>query len=157
MKNTKSETMDWALWFYWIMATTLGWLIGSIFFIGIPVVMSGATISALQWAILHQRIHKAWRWAVYSSAGWIVGYILFVILHASNMGVLAGPLIGLTVGIAQWTVLRKELNWAGWWVIISIMAWTTGINLMPGLLTSGALPGALTGFTLVILFGFSRS
>jgi len=148
--------MDWALWFYWIMATTMGWLIGTIFFNGIPVVISGALISALQWAVLYKRIHKAWRWAIFSSLGWVSGYVFFVFLSALRLEIPAGIPIGLIVGFAQWLLLRKEVDWAGWWIIISIMAWTTGINLMPGLLTSGALPGALTGFTLVLLFRFSK-
>lgn len=156
MKKNRTETMDWALWFYWIIATTIGWLIGNIFFMGIPVIMSGAAISALQWAILHQRIHKAWRWVIYSLAGWIIGYILYLIISAGTRGIFAGAMIGLTVGIAQWLLLRKEVHWAGWWIIISALAWTTGMDIIPGLLTSGALPGALTGLTLVILFRFSR-
>jgi len=155
MKKNRTETMDWALWFYWIIATTMGWLIGNIFFVGIPVIMSGAAISALQWATLHQRIHKAWRWAVYSLAGWIGGYILYLILSTTIQGTLAGPLVGFAVGIAQWLLLRKEVNWAGWWIIVNALAWMTGMNIIPGLLTSGALPGALTGLALVILFRFS--
>lgn len=155
MKNYNTQSMDWTLWFYWIIATTMGWLIGNMFFIGIPVIMSGAIISALQWAILYKRIHKSWRWAVYSFTGWTIGYILFVVLSAGNSGFPAGPLVGVAAGIAQWILLRKEVNWAGWWVIISPLAWTTGLNIIPGLLTSGALPGALTGLTLVILFRYS--
>ena len=155
MKNYNTQSMDWTLWFYWIIATTTGWLIGNMFFIGIPVIMSGAIISALQWAILYKRIHKSWRWAVYSFTGWTIGYILFVVLSAGNSGFPAGPLVGVAAGIAQWILLRKEVNWAGWWVIISPLAWTTGLNIIPGLLTSGALPGALTGLTLVILFRYS--
>jgi hypothetical protein len=157
MKNSKTETLDWAFWFYWIMATTMGWLLGSIFFTGIPVIMSGALVSALQWAVLHRRIRKAWRWALHGSAGWIVGYILYVILSANNLVVPAGTLIGMTVGIAQWALLRRELSWAGWWIIVSIVAWTTGLEIIPGMLTSGALPGALTGLTLVILFRYSTA
>jgi hypothetical protein len=61
------------------------------------------------------------------------------------------------VGIAQWLLLRKEFDWAGWWIIISILAWTTGLTTMPGLISSGTLPGALSGLTLVILFRFSSS
>jgi hypothetical protein len=155
MIDTKSETIDWVFWFYWIMATTLGWLLGSIFFQGIPVVISGVAIAAFQWAVLYKRIPKAWRWVILSSLGWIAGYILFVIFFAANLGFLLGPLVGATVGIAQWFLLRKEVDWAGWWIVISILAWATGLILMPGLLTSGALPGALTGLSLVILFRFS--
>jgi len=157
MNNAKPEVMDWALWFYWIMATTMGWLVGNIFFIGIPVIISGAAISALQWAVLYKRIHKASRWAIYSFTGWVVGYILFVLLSAGEFGLPEGLLIGASVGVAQWLLLRKVFNWAGWWILISIMAWTTGLNIMPGMLTSGALPGALTGLTLVIFFRFSTS
>jgi len=156
MADTKSESLDWALWFYWIMATTLGWLIGNIFFNGIPVIISGVLIAALQWSVLFKRIQKAWRWIILSSLGWMGGYILFVIF-IPNMNFLIGPVMGGSVGIMQWLVLKKEVEWAGWWIIISILAWTTGLTLMPGSLTSGSLPGALTGLTLIILFRFSSN
>jgi hypothetical protein len=155
MEKLKSESMDWALWFYWIMATTLGWLFGNIFFKGIPVIISGVIIAALQWSVLFKRIQKAWRWIILSSLGWIAGYILFVIFIPS-MSLLIGPVMGGAVGIMQWFVLRNEIDWAGWWVPISMLAWTTGLTLVPGALTSGSLPGALTGLTLIILFRFSE-
>ena len=152
MTDTNSDTMDWALWFYWIMASTLGWLLGSLLFYGIPIVISGVAIAAFQWAVLYKRIHKAWRWAILSSLAWIAGYILFVVFLPGEMGFLLGPLLGGLVGLVQWTILRKETEWAGWWIVISIMAWTTGLTLLPGLLSSGALSGAITGLSLVILF-----
>ena len=155
MTDTKSNTLDWALWFYWIMATTLGWLTGNLFLSAIPIIISGVAIAAFQWAVLYKRIQKAWRWAIFSSLGWIAGYIIFVIFFPSVMGFLLGPLLGGVVGIVQWFLLRKEVEWGGWWIIVSIIAWTTGLTLLPGFLTSGALPGALTGLTLVILFRFS--
>ena len=147
--------MDWALWFYWIMATTLGWLLGSIFFQGIPVIISGVAVAAFQAAVLYQRIPKAWRWVVFSSLGWILGYIVHVFFLSYSFGLLLGPVMGGVVGIAQWFLLRREVDWAGWWIIISALAWTTGLTVVPGLLTSGTLPGALTGLALVILFRFS--
>lgn len=157
MTDTKPETMDWALWFYWIMATTLGWLAGNLFFEGIPVIVSGVAIAAFQWAVLYKRIHKAWRWMVISSLGWIAGDILAVIILPADLSLLSGPIIGGVTGILQWILLRREIDWAGWWIIISVLAWTTGLTLVPGLLTSGSLPGALTGLALVILFRFSVS
>jgi len=157
MTDTKSETMDWALWFYWIMATTLGWLFGSMFFNGIPLIISGVAVAGLQWVVLQQRIQKAWRWAILSSIGWIIGYILLAIFFPAVMMLLIGPVMGGILGLVQWFLLKQEVEWAGWWIVISIMAWTTGLNLMPGFLTSGALPGALTGLALVILFRYSSS
>lgn len=156
MKDSEFESLDWAFWFYWIMASTLGWLAGSLFFSGIPIVISGVAIAAFQWAVLYKRIHKAWRWAIFSSLAWIAGYILFVISLPGEMGFLLGPLLGGVIGIVQWLILRKEVDWSGWWIIISPIAWTTGLTVMPGMLTSGALPGALTGLALAIMFRFSE-
>jgi hypothetical protein len=155
MKDAKPESLDWTFWFYWIMATTLGWLTGSLFFSAIPIAISGVGIAAFQWAVLFKRIQKAWRWMIFSSLGWIAGYIIFVISFPGEMGYLLGPILGGVLGVMQWFILRKELDWAGWWIVVSIIAWTTGLTVMPGFLTSGALPGALTGLTLVILFRFS--
>jgi hypothetical protein len=147
--------MDWALWFYWIMATTLGWLVGTLLFSGIPLVISGVAIAVFQWSVLYKRIQKSWRWLVFSALGWIAGTILLILTAPEQMGFLAGPFLGAVLGVVQWLILRNELEFSGWWIPISIIAWTTGLTLMPGLLTSGALPGALTGLTLVILFRYS--
>lgn len=155
MMNTNSNPLDWALWFYWIMATTLGWLLGSLLFPGIPVIGAGVAIAAFQGVILYRRIPGAWRWFLLSALGWILGYLIFVVFFSSNLGFLLGPLIGTAAGVPQWTLLRKVVEWAGWWIVISLLAWTTGLTLVPGLLTSGSLPGALTGLSLVILLRFS--
>lgn len=148
--------MDWTFWFYWIMTTTLGWVLGGTLFNGIPLVISGVVIAGFQWTVLYKRIQKAWQWFVLSSLGWIIGYIFFVIFIPDGLGFLVGPIMGGTLGILQWIFLKKQFEWAGWWIPISILAWTTGLTLMPGALTSGSLPGALTGLTLVILFRYSR-
>ena len=155
MTESKTPSLDWALWFYWIMATTLGWLVGSLFFNGIPLVISGVAIAAFQWSVLYKRIRKSWRWLVFSALGWIAGTILLILLFPGQMALLGGPILGAILGVVQWRILQSEVEWAGWWIPISILAWTTGLTVMPGMLTSGALPGALTGLTLVILFRYS--
>ena len=156
MTDTQAKSLDWALLFYWIMATTLGWMIGRMFFQGIPIIISGVAIAVLQWTVLYKRIPRSWQWAVYSSIAWIAGYILFIIFMPEDMGFIFGPVIGAILGVVQWSILRHEFDLAGWWIVISIMAWTTGLVIMPGPLTSGALPGALTGLTLVLFFRYSQ-
>lgn len=155
MMDSRSETMDWALWFYWIMSTTLGWVLGSNLFTGIPMAAAGIVIAGFQWTVLYKRIPKAWRWFLLGAAGWITGYILVVIFVPAELWFLVGPIMGGILGFMQWFILREEFEWAGWWIPISMLAWTTGLTLMPGALTSGSLPGALTGLTLVILFRYS--
>ena len=65
-------------------------------------------------------------------------------------------IIGLTVGIAQWVILRRELHWAGWWIIFSIIGWTTGLTLLPGVMLTGTMAGVLTGIALEILLRHPR-
>ena len=154
MNDTLTDGFDWALWFYWIMATTLGWLIGNLFFRGLPVIIAGVLIAALQWSVLNKRIPKAWRWFVFSALGWMLGFISFQVFMP-DLPLLVGPVLGALVGVGQWLVLRNHFDWAGWWLVISPLAWTTGLTVMPGVLTSGTLPGALTGLALVVFFGFS--
>jgi len=147
--------MDWALWFYWIIATTSGWLIGSTLFRGIPIVISGVLIAAMQWAVLYKRIDKSWQWFILSSFTWIISLILLVLFFPGAEN-LYGPFLGFALGLTQWLILRRELEWTGWWIVISALGWTTGLTLMPGLFTTGALPGALTGLALVIFFRYSE-
>jgi hypothetical protein len=107
--------------------------------------------------VLYKRFPDSWRWAILSSIGWITGYLLFVVFLSAKLGFLLGPVLGGAVGLAQWFLLRKEVDWSGWWIVISVLAWTTGLTLVPGFLSSGALPGALTGFALGILLLFPKS
>ncbi len=155
--NEEKTALDWQLWFYWIMATTLGWLAGNLLFSGIPLIIAGVAIAAFQWSVLFKRMHKAWQWLPYTFLGWFLGYLAALLLFRQTAAIWAGPLIGISVGITQWLYLRGKLPLAGWWIPISFLAWTTGLTILPGALTSGTLPGALTGLTLVILLHNSQN
>ena len=149
--NEKHTQLDWQLWFYWIMATTLGWLAGNLLFYGLPFLAAGVAIAAFQWSILFKRMPKAWQWLPYTFLGWFAGYIGSLLLFPQNAAFWSGPLVGLAAGFTQWLYLRNKLELAWWWIPINILAWTTGISVLPGALTSGTLPGSLTGLTLIIL------
>ncbi len=158
MTEEKTQ-LDWQLWFYWIMATTLGWLLGSLLFNTIPLMrlmIAGAAIAAFQWAVLFKRMPKAWQWIPYTFLGWFFGYWAALLIFHQSAVLWSGPLVGLGTGITQWLYLRNKLPLAGWWIPISLLAWTTGITILPGALTSGTLPSALTGLTLVILLHNSQ-
>ena len=45
---------------------------------------------------------------------------------------------------------------AGWWIVINIIAWTTGLTLMPGFLLTGAMAGALTGLAMDLFCAIPR-
>jgi hypothetical protein len=139
------------------MATTLGWLLGSFLLPGVALVTSGILVSVFQWFVLQGRIARPWRWIIVTSVGWFAGYLIAFLLVPQELNFFEGMIIGLAAGLAQWIVLRREVNWAGWWILFSMIGWTTGITLMPGLLLTGTMAGALTGFFLEILLRFSKS
>lgn len=133
------------------MATTLGWFLGGLIFTGLSFVTSGIAIGLLQWLVLQQRIHHPWRWVIASAAGWFLGYLIVILGIPLEFDILNGFVLGLATGTAQWLLLRKEVLWAGWWIIFSAIGWTTGLTLLPGILLTGTMAGALTGIALEVL------
>jgi hypothetical protein len=148
---SKILSFDWALWFFWIMATTLGWLLGGFILSGQTIVISGFLVGIFQWLVLQGRIAHPWRWIVSTFFGWTIGYLFMFFMIPREFEMFNGVVIGLTTGIAQWMILRHELHWAGWWIIFSIIGWTTGLTLFPGVMLTGTMAGTLTGLALEIL------
>ncbi len=139
------------------MATTLGWLLGNMIFPNLPAISAGVGVGVLQWPILYRRIARAWRWPLVTAVAWIGGSILLQIAVPSDLHLLlAGLILGPLVGLAQWLILRQGVRWAGWWIIISTIAWITGLTLLPGILASGAMVGALSGIALELLLRYPK-
>jgi hypothetical protein len=151
MPDQKGFSFDWALWFFWIMATTLGWLVTNFLAVGVSTIAAGFAISLLQSFVLQGRINHAYRWAITGSIGWAIGWLVVWFAVPGDLEIITGLVVGLAMGFAGWLVLRKELHWSGWWVMLSVVGWTTGLALLPGFLSTGAMAGALTGIALVLL------
>jgi len=137
------------------MATTLGWFLGGLAS-GLPMITSGLLVGIFQWLVLQRRIDKSWRWVVATFIGWTIGYLIIFFGIPQQFENVDGFVIGLTTGIAQWVILRGELHWPGWWIIFSIVGWTTGLTLLPGVLLTGTMAGVLTGLALEILLRHPR-
>jgi len=153
MSSRDRPAFDAAFWFQWIMATTLGWLLGGYLLANLPILPGGIGAGVLQWPILYRRIPRTWRWAVVTALAWIVAAsLLWLAVPDELQPWLAGLVIGPIVGLGQWLILRREVYWAGWWVVISTIAWITGLLLVPGALSTGSLSGAITGLALILLF-----
>ena len=150
-KDQPASGFDWALFFQWLVATTFGWLAGSFIFPGLGFAAAGITIGLFQAFVLYRRLPAAWRWALATGAGWLGGWLVGVWLIPEEQLFLSACLLGLCVGAAQWLLLRKQVRWSAWWIAISIVGWSCGIALAPGLFTSGSLPGAITGIALELL------
>jgi hypothetical protein len=153
MAGKDKPAFDAAFWFQWIMATTLGWLLGGYLLAHLPVLPGGIGTGVLQWPILYQRIPRAWRWMLATALSWLAGaFLLLLAVPGGLQQLLAGFVVGPMVGLGQWLILRHEVRWAGWWIVVSTMAWVTGLTLLPGALSTGALSGAMTGAALALLY-----
>ena len=150
-------TFDWALVFYWMTATTAGWLFGWLLWPALALMTAGVLAGAAQYAVLAHRIHRAWRWILVSAFGWLAGVAFIVV--AAGTGALAGLVIGAVTGTAQWSLLRREVHWSGWWIAVSAMAWSVGLSLapdpeavlLPRVVISGVMPSLMLGVTLELL------
>lgn len=144
-------SVDWALLFFWIMATALGWVLGGAVFPGLSFVTTGFAVGVFQSLVLQGRIRKPWRWILATTAGMAAGNLIVLFAIPPQFGTVDGVVIGLTTGMAQWLVLRREVQWAAWWIIFSLIGWTTGVTFFPGLMLPGVMAGVLTGLPLEIL------
>ena len=151
MSQVRSTGFDWARWFQWVMGTTLGWLLGSFILPGIGFLACGIAIACFQWLVLIRHISFPWRWALASSAGWFAGWLAGLAFAPGDSNFLAAALLGLTTGFAQWLILRREVQWSGWWIVVSVIAWTTGLVFLPGIFLSGMMAGVVTGTALELL------
>jgi hypothetical protein len=158
MPKQVPPAFDAAFWFLWIMATSVGWIVGSLIFPSISTISAGVGVGAMQWAALYHRLPTAWRWPLITAATWIAGSIfILVAVPADSQLLLSGVILGPVVGIGQWLILRQHVYWAGWWIVISTMSWITGLTLLPGILATGAMVGAISGLALGLLLHSPRS
>jgi hypothetical protein len=66
-------------------------------------------------------------WVLATTVGWVVGFAIceaqkefFESLSAD------GAVIGTSVGILQWLVMRRHVSRAGWWILVSIVGFGIG-------------------------------
>jgi hypothetical protein len=138
------------------MATTVGWLLGRFLYPNLAVVTLGIAIGIMQWFVLQHHLKKSWHWILATFIGWTLGSGIILGLPPLDPNPLAGLLIGGAAGTAQWLILRGQYYWSGWWIAISIVGWTTGMSLLPGLFLTGIAAGVLTGIALILLIRYPK-
>jgi hypothetical protein len=111
----------------------------------------------LQWLLLQHRFVNAWWWIIATTAGWSFGSFLVMNWVPAGMDFLTGLVTGAALGFAQWLFLRPKLSYSVWWIVINIVAWTTGFALLPGILLTGVIVAVLTGTCLCLLLLVPKS
>jgi hypothetical protein len=131
-------------------------------YILIPVL--GLLAGLLQYLLLRRHLPRTGRWVAATALGLVMGlvagrltlYALQGTIGSTLLGVLSTALIGGSLGLAQWLVLRPCLRHAAWWIPANVLGWAVvgwgaeslsnqmvvpavGVVLVPGIATSIAL------------------
>lgn len=181
LASTQSERTL-AIW--WVVATVVGWAVGffvceaikpflyDITHLGGDGLVIGAGIGTAQGFVLRRRFAPMGWWVLVTIVGFGLGKLIG---ESVAQGMLAtvghavsGALIGASVGLAQWLVLRRQLPRAEAWVLASVAAWAVGWSVIsvaeasawstPVVYAVGGLGAALAGIvTAAALVWISRS
>jgi hypothetical protein len=132
-------------------------------YIFVPVV--GLVTGGLQYSLLRQYLPRMGWWVFATTGGWLLGMLLVVIpgwlgwtdAFLKNLDLILVAM-GLATGAAQWSLLRRRLPRAAWWVAASLAGWSLLALVTPGntldqygLITLGAVPACATAAALALL------
>ncbi|NIS68596.1 MAG: hypothetical protein GTO12_06480 [Proteobacteria bacterium] len=130
------------------------------------------SLGVFQWFLLRNYLPRAQLWIVFTGLGWLAGGLLWIaaFIAQESLNVYMGwgtaaffilfVLFGLIVGLIQWLYLRKIIKSAGWWILISVAAFSSLLivgrsitNLFEMMVI--LLPGSIMGLGLWLLLRLS--
>ncbi len=156
MDKKSNEFLGWAFWLMWVLANSVAWIVGMavlwvLNFILEPLVQG--PLNTLAWAVVGALIGSffgvnhwflfrplgsetigkwAHWWFLATIVGWSMAIMVVVGLGAGeNLGfAVTGAIIGISVGIPQWFVLRPYAQYAEWWGVANTVGWMMGLALL---------------------------
>jgi serine/threonine-protein kinase len=153
MREDSSYTFNWTAWISWVLLTTVGWLVGWVL---LGELWIGLALGVGQWVLIRSRLENSFWWVLASLVGWAIGHLAVINWLPVAMREWAGLPIGLTLGVAQWIVLRKLMPRSGWWIVISALGWLLAMTGVLGGSLVGAVAGAVTGVAAAFFLDISR-
>ena len=183
MENEPKESLGWAFWLMWVLANSVAWIVGMAVLWVLSIILDPLVIGGwklIGWAIvgaligsffgvnhwflfrpLGVRTIGKWAhwWFLATIAGWSMAILVVIGLGAgSNLGfAVTGAIIGISVGIPQWFVLRPYARYAEWWGVANTVGWIIGLGLLDqlnrtiGFPLVGVVSSAISGGMLVWL------
>jgi hypothetical protein len=164
-----NEKPGWFFYFGWvalnaiavIMAWYITWAIMSLvtetddsllLYLLFPII--GLLTGILQYILLRRYLpHMGW-WIAATFLGWLMPFVIGFIFSrlfipgSSTVRIVLGMIVlGTTVALPQWWLLRKRVQHAWWWVLVFGLAW--GMVGLYDLLTLSELFPVLLGFAIV--------
>ncbi|HEX2992672.1 MAG TPA: hypothetical protein VHO49_18445 [Anaerolineales bacterium] len=128
----------------------------------IPIV--GLLTGGLQYGLLRRYLPRMGGWVLATAGGWLLGVLLIALPGRENLineflGMsLVFLLMGLSIGVGQWLILRQRLAHAGWWIAANLLGWGL-LGLIRAdstldqfsLFVIGLLPACVTALVLALL------
>ena len=182
--TAETRSARWLVLLWWVLASVVSYTIG--FPLGLALgksllwgwLVGGGNAAAWQWFILRHRLDQAGWWIAVSLVGLFVGtalsfwtsQIVIQVLGLTAAFISVGATVGLSIGIAQWIMLRAQIGHSGWWVLASGAGYSLGIlaavNAPVVIPVGGAIifgpefgglvgiiSGVFTGITMIWLLG----
>ena len=162
--NTERAQVGWGFWVWWVLATFVGSVVGVVVGVAVlgPVLgavgLAGAGV--MQWLVLRQQLSQSGWWILASSVGLAIGLVVGVAVSAAGgddaaAAVVSLAVLGVSVGIAQWLVLRRQVSRAGWWILVNVVGLAVGLaaTLVVFGVGDGNGGGAVTGALQDAIFG----
>ena len=132
----------------------------------VPIV--GLLTGLLQYGLLRRYLpHMGW-WVLATAGGWTLGAVLILVSSRLNIWTYesfdidwAFIVMGLSIGVGQWILLRRCLPMAGSWVGVSVLGWgmlgmITGDSLGQfGLIAMGFFPACATAVMLAMIMNWA--
>ena len=128
----------------------------------VPIV--GLLTGVLQYGLLRHCLPRMGWWVLATTGGWLLGVLLILIpswlnwTNAFSNIDLVFVVMGLSIGVGQWLLLRRRLPRASWWIGANIVGWgllgliTVGNSIGQfGLFALGLLPACVTAIVLALL------
>ena len=126
--------------------------------------LMGLLTGVLQYELLRRYFPRMRSWVAATIGGWLLGAFLILThgwLNPTNTVLsldLAFLIMGLSIGVGLWLLLRQRLPRAGWWIGANVVGWSilalvTNGNSMGqfGLFALGLLPACATALMLALL------
>lgn len=123
-----------------------------------------------QYGLLRRYLPRMGWWVLATVGGWLLGFILifgwpravayFGLAEVMNHFWAIDPafvVLGLSVGVGQWLLLRRRLPRAGWWIAANVLGWGLVLPITGGsldqfdLLVLGMLPACVMAVTFALL------
>jgi len=140
----------------WSFALTPTWSTEQLVFI---LERSKPTMTTLKSPLTRVEWGFGLRWVLATTVGWVVGFAICEAFEAflGPFTVVEGAVIGISVGIGQWLVLKGRINRAGWWILASIIGFAVGKAVGDAFAhVSGAVGMGLTGAAIGASVGIAQ-